>query len=221
MRKLSIPVINIGLLIVLILVIGFFLFVPVNPLKINSVTIDGDNFKAGGEMSFTIDRCKYVSDSVPGTATRYFVNEQDSTKPDIFISSTDDLGDKGCATIHRKMDIPSHIKDGTYRLKFVTRYYPSVLREPTTIEYVTNQTFTVKGQELSAQLESINQQLKEINARSPGVVVNTLIIPTPQTITPPFQEPEPTPEPQPVQPVTPTPEQACIVNIIGIKLLCN
>jgi len=163
MKKiLTLPRVNIILFTSLLVFLAVVLFYPVEPLKINSLKIEGNSFKAGGEMGFVIDRCKYVSNSVPGTASRYFVNTEDSTKPDIFISSTDDLGDKGCATVKRTMDIPAHIKDGVYRLKFVTRYYPSILREPTTVEYVTEETFTVKGQELTVQLDSINHQLNSL-----------------------------------------------------------
>lgn len=156
--------INLALLTILVLLFGVALFVPVKPLEIKDVKINGSEFKAGGEMSFTIDRCKNVDKAVSGTASRYFVDANDPTKSSQFISSTDDLGEKGCAKVTRNMDIPAHIKDGTYRLKFVTRYFPSVLREPITVEYTSKQTFTVKGQELSAQLNNILAQLEGIRA---------------------------------------------------------
>jgi len=182
--------VNIALFIIFLVIFGIVLFAPAEPLKINSVDIIGNNFKAGGEMSFKIDRCKYISENVQGTASRYFVNTEDSTKPDIFISSTDDLGEKGCATVTRTFDIPAHIKDGVYKLKFVTRYYPSVLREPTKTEYVAPEPFTIKGQELSAQLNSILEQLEVINGKvgtsnsSSSVSNSRQVAPSP-TVTPP------------------------------------
>jgi len=218
MKFITLPRVLLVMFLALVAGFAFLLLAPVEPLKVNSVTILGDNFKAGGEMSFVIDRCKNVSSAVPGTATRYFVNVKDSTKPDIFISSTDDLGEKGCAVVKRTMDIPSHIKDGVYKLKFVTRYYPSVLREPVKIEYTTDQTFTVKGQEVSAQLNLIMEQLNQIKNNP---VASTLFIPTPQPVQVPFQQPEST-QPSPQTPILPiTPEQSCIIDVIGIKLLCN
>jgi len=209
-RLLTLPRVNIILFISFLCFLAVVLFYPVEPLKINSVKIEGTSFRAGGDMGFVIDRCKYVSNSVPGTATRYFVNTEDSTKPDIFISSTDDLGEKGCATIKRTMDIPAHIKDGTYRLKFVTRYYPSILREPTTVEYITEETFTIKGQELGVKLDNINEQLKGIyeviGVQNPAAntgVSNSMNITVPKEVTPPNTSPAPaTPQSQ----TTPTPE---------------
>jgi len=221
MKYITLPRVLLVLFVALVGGFAFLLFAPVEPLKINSVRIEGTSFKAGGELSFIIDRCKNVSSAVPGTASRYFVNANDKTRADIFISSTDDLGEKGCAVVKRTMDIPSHIKDGTYRLKFVTRYYPSVLREPVKIEYTTDQTFTIQGQELGAQLNSIYEQLRILGA-SP--VVNTIVMPTPQPITPPFQETQPEP-PAPAASATPStpivPERTCTINVIGVKLLCN
>jgi len=158
--------INIVLFLLLVAFLLFVLFVPAEPLKINSIKVEGTSFKAGGEMKVVIDRCKYVDASVPGTASRYFVDADDPTKPDTFLSSTDDLGDKGCAVVPRTIDIPSHIKDGVYKIKFITRYYPSILREPVTIEYIAPQEFTIEGQELSAQLNSIYQQLQAIQTRT-------------------------------------------------------
>jgi len=220
MKIITLPRVLILLLAILIIGVAFLLFAPVEPLKINSVKIEGNSFKAGGEMVFVIDRCKTVSSAVPGTASRYFVDANDKTRSDIFISSTDDLGEKGCAVVKRTMDIPSHIKDGEYRLKFVTRYYPSVLREPVKIEYITNQTFTIKGQEVSAQLNSIIEQLKVLGTDT--TVVNTLAIPTPQTVTPPFQEEQPVElESTQPSPTLVTPEQSCLINLGGIKLLCQ
>jgi len=210
-----------ALLVLFIALVGGFLFLllaPVEPLKINSVRIEGDSFKAGGEMSFVIDRCKNVSSAVPGTASRYFVDATDATKSDIFLSSTDDLGEKGCAVVKRTIDIPSHIKDGTYKLKFVTRYYPSVLREPVKIEYTTDQVFTIKGQELSAQLNNIYEQLRILGAKP---VASTLSIPTPQTVIVPFQEEQPTPPAPQEKETTPPPEESCKIDVLGIKLLCN
>ena len=209
-----------ALLVLFIALVGGFLFLllaPVEPLKINSVRIEGDSFKAGGEMSFIIDRCKNVSSAVPGTASRYFVDATDATKSDIFLSSTDDLGEKGCAVVKRTIDIPSHIKDGMYKLKFVTRYYPSVLREPVKIEYTTDQVFTIKGQELSTQLNNIYEQLRVLGAKP---VASTLMVPTPQVITVPFSDPAPESPTQPV-PTSAAQEQTCAINVIGIKLLCN
>ena len=158
--------INIGLFILLIAFFLYVLLVPAEPLKINSIEVKGTSFKAGGEMKVVIDRCKYVDASVPGTASRYFVDADDPTKPDTFLSSTDDLGDKGCAVVPRTIDIPSHIKDGVYKIKFITRYYPSILREPVTIEYIAPQEFTIEGQELSTQLNNIYQQLQAIQSRT-------------------------------------------------------
>jgi len=195
------------LLVLFIALVGGFLFLllaPVEPLKINDVSIQGSSFKAGGELTFVIDRCKNVSSAVPGTASRYFVDANDKTKADIFISSTDDLGEKGCAIVTRTMDIPSHIKDGTYRLKFVTRYYPSILREPVKIEYITNQTFTVKGQELSVQLQSILEQLNVINGTI-GLKPQALSSGSVSSIAPTVQTTPQQPTQQPVQP-TDTPE---------------
>ena len=217
MKYITLPRVLLVLFVALVGGFAFLLLAPVEPLKINSVRIEGTNFKAGGELSFTIDRCKNVSSAVPGTASRYFVDANDKTKADIFISSTDDLGEKGCAIVKRTIDIPSHIKDGVYRLKFVTRYYPSVLREPVKIEYTTEETFTIKGQELSAQLNNIYEQLRVLGAKP---VASTLMIPTPQTITPPFSEPALETPAQPI-PTPATPEQSCVINVIGIKLLCN
>ena len=221
MKIITLPRVLILLLAVLIIGVAFLLFAPVEPLKINSVKIEGNSFKAGSEMSFIIDRCKNVSSAVPGTATRYFVNVKDSNKPDVFISSTDDLGEKGCAVVKRSMDIPAHVKDGEYRLKFVTRYYPSVLREPVKIEYVTDQTFTIKGQEISAQLNSIMEQLKIIANTG---VASTVNVPTPQNITPPFQQvssgktQEETAED--VETDETKVEESCLVNV-GIIKLCQ
>jgi hypothetical protein len=162
MKNFTIGKLNTVLFVFLIVAVSVVLFVPIQPLQIKHVQINGSNFKAGGEMSFTIDRCKNLDKTVSGTASRYFVDANNPEKSAIFISSTDDLGEKGCAKVTRTMDIPAHIKDGTYKLKFVTRYFPSLLREPITVEYVTEQTFTVKGQELSTQLQNILSQLETI-----------------------------------------------------------
>jgi len=192
--------INIGLFILLIAFFLYVLLVPAEPLKINNIKVEGTSFKAGGEMKVVIDRCKYVDASVPGTASRYFVNAADPTKPDIFLSSTDDLGDKGCAVVNRTIDIPSHIKDGVYKIKFITRYYPSILREPVTIEYIAPQEFTIQGQELSTQLNDIYQQLQAIQLRTNAPITpmqsqtsNTMPLVRLENTQVPIPQPEPTP----------------------------
>ena len=201
--------INIGLFVLLVAFLLFVLFVPAEPLKINSIKVEGTSFKAGGEMKVVIDRCKYVDASVPGTASRYFVDADDTTKPDTFLSSTDDLGDKGCAVVNRTIDIPSHIKDGKYKIKFITRYYPSILREPVTIEYIAPQVFTIEGQELGTQLNNIYQQLQAIQVAQGIPIIpqqnqtsNAIPLVMTQEITvPPPSNPQTTePTPEVVQP---------------------
>lgn len=191
--------VNIVLAVILAFVFVAVLFLPVNPLEIRSAKVIGTSFKAGGEMSFEIDRCKNVDASVAGTASRYFVHVDEKgnvikEKPPIFISSTDDLGEKGCAKVKRTIDIPAHVKDGNYKIKFVTRYFPSVLREPIKVEYTTKDVFTIQGQELSARLENVLGQLQ--------VIQEELGIESQQVAVEQEQEPSNTPSMANVAPLT-------------------
>lgn len=154
--------INVALLVLFVASGAFVLFYPVNPLTINSVTVEGEEFKAGGELTFKVDRCKSVDETTDGTATRYLVAQDREVDP-FFLSSTDDLGAQGCRVSERKIILPAHIPDGEYKLCFVVKYYPSVLRQAVKKEFCSENSFQVKGLTVSAQLELILEQLKRID----------------------------------------------------------
>lgn len=155
--------INFLLFLLLLVGVGFVLFYPVNPLTINSVVVEGDEFKAGGELDFKVDRCKSVDEATDGTATRYLIDQKDDSKDPYFLSSTDDLGKQGCMVSNRKIVLPSHIPEGKYKLCFVVKYYPSVLRPSVKKEFCSDNSFNVKGLTVAAQLEMIINQLDKID----------------------------------------------------------
>jgi hypothetical protein len=160
------PKVNIALFLLLVLGFATVLFYPVNPLTINSVQVEGETFKAGGELTFQIDRCKSVDEATDGTSTRYLVDQTNLGRDRIFLSSTDDLGVQGCLKAERKLILPAHVPDSDYKLCFVVKYYPSVLRPAIKKEFCSENTFRVEGLTVSAQLENILNELKRIEPTS-------------------------------------------------------
>lgn len=201
------PRINIILFIILIVGGAFVLFYPVNPLTINSVIVEGKEFKAGSELKFKVDRCKTVDETTDGTANRYLVDQKNKDIDPYFLGTRDDLGKQGCAVSERTLVLPAHIPDGEYKLCFVVKYYPSVLRSSVKKEFCSDNTFHVKGLTVAAQLENILEQIKRIE---PDIVIskdtrntntdnlaNAPELAQPQSVTPPTppaQQTEQTPQ---------------------------
>ena len=180
------------------LIVGgaFVLFYPVNTLTINSVMVEGNEFKAGSELKFKVDRCKTVDETTDGTANRYLVDQKNKDIDPYFLGTRDDLGKQGCAISERTLVLPAHIPDGEYKLCFVVKYYPSVLRSSVKKEFCSDNTFHVKGLTVAVQLENILEEIKRID---PDVVIgkesatsstsdslsNAPAITQPQVVTPP------------------------------------
>jgi len=205
----------------------FFNLFPFNVAEFKSITVKSDT-TVGGILEYTNDYCQNVQKGTDRTLRRFLIPKDTTLVNPIELSSSpEDETQQGAGcrvSVPIKIPIDSNIPAGEYKLR-VKACYDVFLRIRCVTVQGESDYFNVSKPNIESQLVVLNQKIDEVNARltesgSP-TVVNTLMIPTPQTITPPFQEPEPSIEPQPTQPVTPTPEQTCVINVIGIKLLCS
>lgn len=119
---------TLGKLIILLLVVlvGLVVFVytyPVKPVVVKSIVINQSVYAEGDQLSYTVDRCKYVSSNVDGDVSRYLRSVTNPSKADILINHTKTgKTSRGCGLINQTILLQTNIPPDIYRLVVVSSY---------------------------------------------------------------------------------------------------
>jgi len=214
---------------VLAIAIAGLVFVNVFPLNVaefKKISVKQDAV-TGGILEYTNEYCQNVQKGTDRTLRRFLVPKDSALVNPIELSSSPEDETQvgaGCR-ISQPIRIPINvdIPAGEYKLR-VKACYDIILRIRCIPVQGESDYFKISKLGIEEQLTIINQKIDQVNTqiRRSGIktVVNTLYVPTPQLITPPFQDqPE---QVQPEAPITPIePQESCLITIIGIKLVCN
>lgn len=106
--------------------LGLFIFalvVPIQPVKINSITVASDMYKAGDQLVYKVDRCRNIEGGLDGIVYRSLVRVDSSDQlPVLLLINRAQDGERGCGIINRTVTIPSATPAGTYKLELRTEY---------------------------------------------------------------------------------------------------
>lgn len=142
---------TLGKLIVLMLVVllCFVIFIyayPVKTVVVKSITTDQSSYAAGDQLSYTVNRCKYVNNHLTGTVSRYLVSTTNKTESPFLINTTKTgLTPRGCGIVHQTILLQTNIPTDTYRLQIVSSYNQHIwFKQPIVNTVTSNNTFEVK-----------------------------------------------------------------------------
>lgn len=166
---LTIRNLNFIVLIFISFILLFVLFVPLHPVKINSLTIENkDNITSAGALTYRLDRCRYVSENVPTQVIRNLVavdkngKEITSTSP-ISLNADFVANPRGCTVEVRSVLLPSNTPVGYYKLKLISIYTILPIRKPAEVTSYSD-VFYVKPLSLGAQVQALEQELQTFQA---------------------------------------------------------
>lgn len=136
------------ILFLIILLIGLVVFVyiyPVKPLVVKSLTVDSSQYTAGSQLSYTVDRCKYVSNDLPGSVDRYLQSVTHPNQAEIFINETKTSNTpRGCGLVKQTILLQTNIPHDTYKLVIVYTYNQHLWGKlPLKFTTISNNTFEV------------------------------------------------------------------------------
>lgn len=145
-KLLTLPKINLILLCILALTVCLALFIPIDPLTVKSIRPVGNEFTAGQEFKYQIDRCRNVDESIAGSAYRYLIDVNDPTLNPIDLGSNlNSTAPRGCGIITVTIILPDHVPTGEYKLKLVTKYNPGWFRGEITNTYFSDENFKIRA----------------------------------------------------------------------------
>lgn len=111
------------LVIVLIALVVFVYIYPVKTVVITSLKVDDTAYNAGDQLSYTVDRCKYVDKTLSGTVNRYLESTTKPNSPEILVNTTQTgTTPRGCGIVHQTILLQTNIPPDTYKLVIVSSY---------------------------------------------------------------------------------------------------
>lgn len=142
---------TLGKLIIVLFVVlvglGIFIYTyPVKTVTVKSLTTDKSIYNAGDQLSYTVDRCKYVDNTLSGSVSRYLVSATNKTKLPFLINTTKTgTTSRGCGIVHQTILLQTNIPPDLYRLQIISSYNQHIwFKQPIVNTITSNNTFEVK-----------------------------------------------------------------------------
>jgi hypothetical protein len=158
-------------LVLLLLVIGatvFMITFPIEPIEVFSVNLKTTALKAGEELRYAVKFCKNIDADIPGDIDRYLVDAKHADRRPIEISGGEANGPKGCRTAESSVLLPLNIPDSSYKVRFVYRYYPSILRPPIVVTIESKELLNIGKADIRGSIQKIAKEIAEIKKALPS-----------------------------------------------------
>lgn len=134
--------ITLGLSFIFLALIFIWAAFPYKTLEIKGIHLVERSVKAGGMLHYTVNYCKYID--APAETSRAFINGIVFTTPTLITNNP-----TGCYQNVHRIEVPSELPSGTYKIRSVYTYQVNPIREMS-ITSVT-ESFKITGSDVDRQ----------------------------------------------------------------------